>query len=380
MSENDGQAGAGALGEGNLRLLHQLLGACPVAISIVGPDRLRRYVNQQYADLMRAPVADFIGALADDSYVDAKDRDRALALFAKEGRVQVFEARRKRMDGSHFWGLVSIEPIIYEGEECLAGWLYDITARKEAEEHRLEQHKKLESLNRTANTLLSVIGHDLRQPFNALIGFSQLLETHVDNNNHEKIIEYAGLISQAALNGHGLLEQILDWSSREGQAWTPRPEDVDLANLIDGTLALVEPMARRKGVALARGALPTQYVRVDQHMTNTILRNLITNGIKYSSRGGKVAVDGRLLRQAGRATELCLNIADNGVGMTVEQIDGLFQSDLAVTTDGTSGETGLGLGLLLCKELVELQGGHIWAECTPDQGSTFSFTVPLSTA
>jgi signal transduction histidine kinase len=138
-------------------------------------------------------------------------------------------------------------------------------------------------------------------------------------------------------------------------------------------------MARRKGVALARGDLPIQYVRLDPHMTNTILRNLITNGIKFSRPGGKVAVDGRLLRRAGRATELCLNITDNGVGMTVEQIDGLFKSDLAVTTDGTNGETGLGLGLLLCKELVELQGGHIWAECTPDQGCTFSFSVPLST-
>lgn len=129
--------GDGAGGDG---LLRELLEVCPVAISVVGPDGLRRYVNQKYADVVRMSVANLIGAPVLDSYFDPEDRQMAMETFAEHGRVDSLEARRRRMDNSEFWGLVSLVPIKFEGEDCVAGWLYDVTARKEEEARRAEQH------------------------------------------------------------------------------------------------------------------------------------------------------------------------------------------------------------------------------------------------
>ena len=370
--------GDGAGGDG---LLRELLEVCPVAISVVGPDGLRRYVNQKYADVVRMSVANLIGAPVLDSYFDPEDRQMAMETFAEHGRVDSLEARRRRMDNSEFWGLVSLVPIKFEGEDCVAGWLYDVTARKEEEARRAEQHEKLKDLNRTTNMLMSIIGHDLRQPFNAMIGFSQLLERYVAQGNNDKVAEYAGLIGRAAQNGHGLLEQILEWSSREGEARQPRAEDVDLGALINGTLGLVEPMAKRKGVVLSLGDLPKESVRVDPQMTDTILRNLITNGVKFSRTGGVVDVSGVVKRSenaVGHPFELSMSVTDYEVGMSRAQIDSLFHGPITSGTRGTEGEKGMGLGLHLCRELAELQGGRIWVKSEVDAGSTFNFSIPLA--
>ena len=256
----------------------------------------------------------------------------------------------------------------------------EIAERKRAETALLAAHNdvkeknaQLEELNASKDKFFSIISHDLRSPFNALLGFAQLLLEQLEYYSRADILAHVEKLYHSAERLYALLENLLTWSRIQRGAMEFRPECLNLREITDYTLDLFATKAEEKRIALTNIVSEKLFVRADEQMFTTIMRNLISNAVKFTPGGGRVTISAH-----GRDEhELEVAVADTGVGILQEQLSKLFRIDVHYTNVGTAGEHGTGLGLNLCKDLVEKQQGRIWAESTPGQGSTFRFTLPL---
>lgn len=257
----------------------------------------------------------------------------------------------------------------------LAGFTMDITERKQAEEFFKQNSRSLEELNDMKDKLFTVISHDLRNSFNSIIGFSELLRINIDQYDNERIQEMANHINVASKNTYALLSNLLDWAKNHLKQFTVNKVELDVIQMINGVIDSVYSLARKKSITIV--CLNTDSVRVesDINMLSTVLRNLITNAIKYSHKGGEI----QLLIQEAEKNHI-ISVKDFGIGMSDKTIEQLFTSTLKDSKDGTLNEKGSGLGLLLCKEFVEKQGGKLWVESVEGEGSTFKFTLPKAPA
>ncbi|WP_417454686.1 PAS-domain containing protein [Kiloniella sp.] len=243
-------------------------------------------------------------------------------------------------------------------------------------ENLSEAHDKLSRLNEQKDKFFSIIAHDLKGPFNALLGFSSLLSDRGESLSPEKTKEYGTLVHQSAEQVFKLLENLLEWSLLQMGRMEYAPGPVSLDEVIQTNKVLFAPAADKKGVTLI--CKPTDYiVLADFNMVDTIIRNLINNAIKFTPYGGAVTID---TRSNGDFIEL--EVTDTGVGIAPDQISKLFRLDENLSTKGTDGEIGSGLGLHLCKDLIEHQGGKIHVLSTKDPnnkatGATFRITIPV---
>lgn len=229
---------------------------------------------------------------------------------------------------------------------------------------------ELQRVNHNKDKLFSILAHDLRTPFTALIGYSELLSQMKDSLTKDQIAEYSEIINTSATGLHRLLEDLLEWSRAQMNKVTFSPEVVNLRLLVAEAVTLSEHTASTKGIELIDTTTDTG-VLVDVHMIRTVLRNLISNAVKFTAQGGKVT-----LSIEDRDAGLSVIVQDTGVGMKEEQLAKLFQVAESNSTNGTAGETGTGLGLLLCKDFVERNGGKIEASSKQGEGSAFVFSVP----
>ncbi len=243
----------------------------------------------------------------------------------------------------------------------------DITALKESE-------NKLLQLNADKDLFISILAHDLKNPFNTILGFSELLleefQTY-DMNTIERQIGYIHTVSQKTYN---LLEDLLLWTKSQSGKLEFNPHKIDLVKTCHEIFETARANAHAKNIllnCLPDGEIP---VLADENMIKTVLRNLLSNAIKFTNPGGEINV-----RTQQTPSTLTVIISDNGVGMTPEAADNLFQMSRIITTAGTANEKGTGLGLLLCKEFIEKHGGNIWVESVPGKGSEFKFTLPMFT-
>lgn len=232
--------------------------------------------------------------------------------------------------------------------------------------------KHLKELNSTKNKFFSIIGHDLRNPLNALLGFSELISGNSRDYTSEEIQRYSKIINEAAKNIHLLIENLLEWSRSQSGNIDYHPEMTDLMPMIAEIFKVFEIHADKKGVDMV-SEVPTDIsVYADRNLLSTILRNLINNAVKFTPNGGKVRI---FCEQSD--SEITISVEDTGIGMSEQQMENLFRLKSNVTMPGTSEEKGTGLGLILCREFVEMHKGKIWALSKPKVGSTFSFTLPL---
>ncbi len=244
---------------------------------------------------------------------------------------------------------------------------------------RLKEYaKELERINATKDKFFSIIAHDLKSPFQAILGYADLLRTSVSMFNCEEITEIASDIYIAGDKAYKLLQNLLQWAMVEQGKIRCNPECIDLVSLIREVIAVVSTSAKNKNITLTTSYHPITssfIVYADRNMLFSTLQNLITNAIKFTPKGGKVEI------RVGKE-ENCVTVAvvDTGVGMTEEQLKNLFRLESCKSTRGTEGEGGTGLGLLLCKEFVEKNGGTITVESTPGKGTTFTFTIPSVSA
>lgn len=239
----------------------------------------------------------------------------------------------------------------------------------------LREKKKIEDqlrdLYTTRDLFMSVISHDLRSPFNGILGFADLLVQDYNELSDEDRKNCIRNIQLSAETAFKLLENLLEWSRIQTGKIQFTFEEVNLGRLVYENFMLLKATADKKQIHLYNFAPPDCFLYADRNSMLTVLRNLLSNAIKFTPNGGKITV--RAV-QADNFWEI--SITDTGIGMSPENLLKLFIAGESVKTKGTDNEQGTGLGLILCKEFVEKNGGTLKAESKPGEGSTFIFSVP----
>ena len=236
-----------------------------------------------------------------------------------------------------------------------------------------EVNNKLHEANKSKDKFFSIISHDLRSPFSGLIGLSDLLANDVERIPQSELQNIGRAINSAAKNTFAMLNSLLEWAKTQMGVLKYNPSDTTADEILKSAAASLTSIANAKGIHLQYDTAEEISLLCDADMISTVLRNLITNAIKFTNPGGRILATA--IRDTG-CVKFC--IKDNGVGMSQEIINDLFKTEKVITTKGTNSEVGTGLGLLLCKEFIDMHRGSIWAESQIGQGTTFFFTIPIS--
>jgi len=235
-----------------------------------------------------------------------------------------------------------------------------------------KMRRQLEVSNQSKDKVFSIISHDLKSPFNALIGFSEVLEEDLEEGEYDDAKEHARIIHKTSKNTYDLITNLLNWARVQRGKIQPDLADIDLRELMDEVCSMTSNMAESKSIDIEINADASLKAYADKNLIRTILTNLVNNALKFTH------ANGRIILSAWREQNMVMvSVADNGIGIPPETLPKLFREDESVTTWGTNREKGTGLGLLVCKELVELQGGKIWVESEEGKGTAFYFTIPL---
>lgn len=238
---------------------------------------------------------------------------------------------------------------------------------KELEKQRTE----LEALNTTKDKFFAIIAHDLKNPFSTVLGLSELLAREFETFDSDSLKNFITQIYKYSNNTFNLLENLLQWSMVQTGRMPMRPKLVNLNHIIDENIDLLSGNAVNKGITITKQTCTECCAYVDANQTTTVVRNLLSNAIKFTSAEGKISI------QVVPHDEFWqISVKDTGIGISEKDQKKLFLIGSNPSTTGTLQETGTGLGLILCKEFVERNGGKIWVESHVGKGSTFNFTVP----
>lgn len=281
------------------------------------------------------------------------------------------EIQQPCKNGSMIW--VEVSTTIrrsQEGRLEVVGISRNIEERKQMEDELWAAKANLELSNATKDKFFSIIAHDLRSPFSGLLGLSELLSDDLEMLTEEEIRRSAKMINQAADSAYNLLENLLEWSRTQRGTMAFNPMPLALYREVNAQIDIAETTARQKHILLKNNTEPLTMINADKQMLQTILRNLISNGIKFSNLGGLITIYSRQMDH-----EVVLVVEDQGIGMDNVTIDNLFKLEFK-GEKGTRNEPGSGLGLILVKEFMDKHGGTIKVESLPGKGSRFSLSFP----
>ncbi len=268
-------------------------------------------------------------------------------------------------------GVRTLQAIVYPIELEAGNRLFGSVIRDITELKRIEN--QLRDLNSTKDKIFSIIAHDLRAPFNSIIGFTDLLLNNYDKYDSERIFKILQYINLSAKPTLDVLTNLLNWVNVQTGQLRFQPEHCSLKKLVHEVVNIMNPTANIKTISLTHQLMDDFIVFADVNMLKSVLQNLVANAVKFSHAGGNVSI---CARKTGSFVEI--EVADNGTGIQEERKKELFNIDSIGSTKGTSGEQGSGLGLILCKEFIEKHGGKIWVESQPGEGSRFLFTLPVA--
>jgi len=247
----------------------------------------------------------------------------------------------------------------------------DITTFKKSEKALIKSEKDLLETNAEKDKFFSIIAHDLKNPFHSILNFSDLLLKHYSTYDKEEVLTFIKMIHQSSRQAFNLLDNLLHWYRARSGRMDLKIEEVDLGNLVKDNICLLELAATEKNIKITNSVKPKTYIQGDENMISTVIRNIISNAIKFTRPAGKVIVTSR--EKAGSCEVI---VGDTGVGISEENLDKLFRIDTHFSTTGTANEEGTGLGLILCKEFVTLNNGDIRVASKPGKGSTFTIELP----
>jgi PAS domain S-box-containing protein len=242
--------------------------------------------------------------------------------------------------------------------------------RKKAEEEIKLKNDLLQAINAEKDKFFSIIAHDLRGPLSAFVAATQIITEEIQTMSFEEIKDITESMKASATNIYSLLENLLEWSRLRRGGMDFIPEKLNLKKKILECINILSEYSRKKGIEIELNIPDDLVIIADNHMFETIIRNLISNAIKFTSRRGIINVTSSLNDHI-----VQISIKDSGIGISPELKSKLFQIHEKTSRPGTDGELSSGLGLLLCKEFIEKQGGKIWVESEPGKGSVFSFTI-----
>jgi len=305
---------------------------------------------------------------ASQLYRNFSDRKDFVEEIKKKKILISKELLMKKKTGEEVWIL---ENVLLVEDNLLQGTLIDITERKKIELEIMESEKRLKELNKIKDKFFSIISHDIRSPFSSLLGYIQIIEDEILPELQGDLSIYLPSMIKSIKNIYDFIEKLLQWSRAQTNRIEINPINLLLYNEIESAYFILKENANYKGIKISNLVDTKIMVYADEEVLRTILRNLISNSIKFTPRNGeiKIFIDEK-------ENHIVIHIQDSGIGMKPEMVEKLFKLDRQTRTRGTENETGSGLGLLLVKELVEKSGGEIWVKSAVGKGSTFSFTVP----
>ena len=347
-----------------------------VGIGFADQDQQYLYMNKKWCDMLGYSF-DEVNNLRQEDVIHPDDRDETIIemkqlLDGKKEEIRM-EKRYIRKDGSVFWGELYASPVKDEMGHIryTIGVIVDVTERKIAEDSLKRSEHQLREVIATKDKFFSIIAHDLKNPLSVISNMSShLLKNHGDFSEKKKKA-YVQLINESSHTLYKLLENLLEWSRAQTGKINFEPKEFDLHELSRSNVALFEDRAREKNITLEPDIDENSMIKADYNMINTVMRNLVSNAVKFTQPGGKVKIFSE--RQNGKYS---IYVSDTGVGIDNNDIDKLFRIDESHSTLGTDNEEGTGLGLILCKEFIDKHHGRIDIQSKMGEGTTFVVTLP----
>jgi PAS domain S-box-containing protein len=253
----------------------------------------------------------------------------------------------------------------------------DITEQKKSQDIITDQNEKLKELNATKDKFFSIIAHDLKNPFSTILNYSELLAEYHSSYDESKTNEMIRSIRESAKHTYKLLENLLTWSRAQTGTIKYHPDTMNIRSLVTDAVQLLDHNAQSKELQVNNNVDDDLFALADMNTTSTVIRNMLSNAYKFTPKNGSVTIDSDILTENGKKY-IKITISDTGVGIPENQLQNLFKIGDSISTKGTDNELGTGLGLILCKEFVEKNGGKLWVESKIDVGSKFHFTLPMS--
>jgi PAS domain S-box-containing protein len=301
--------------------------------------------------------------------------------ISNKKKAIIYNSKSLDKDNNYIWSQSTMSPVLDEKEEILKIILIDtdISKLKEAEDkinknkEEIEfQRDELKKLNATKDKFFSIIAHDLKNPFHSIIGFSDLLFRNYDSIEENKKLEFIRLIKDSSTSAYSLLENLLDWARTQTHKIKYNPEMINLISIIDENFQMAHASLQNKNIKFVKPDKEEIKVFADYNMVNTIIRNLLSNAIKFTADEGTITI-------AATPTDkmIELSVADTGIGMSNEDMEKLFKLDEFHSTDGTSGESGTGLGLIISREFALKHESELKVQSEKDKGTRFSIKLPI---
>ena len=365
----------------NDQCYYSLFNTIKDAIFIQDHDGVILKANRGAEKMYGYPAAYFKGKTPAAFSAYATDDNKQIKISlekAFQGESQKLEFWGKRSNGEIFPKEIYLYKGVFFGKEVVIAMATDITERKQTEAQFEAYTMQLQELIENRDKIYSIVAHDLRSSFSSILGLSELLTEDWESIEDKRKQIFAKNIFIAADGSYKLLQNLLDWTKNQSGLLEYEPTSFDMCGVINEILSLYRIQSSQKNITLSSEITTPTFVYADVNMVQSILRNLISNAIKFTPENGRVWVTICDAKTENENRMVCLTVHDNGVGISRERIEKLFDSKINSTTTGTANEQGTGLGILICKEMAEKNHGRLWVESEEGTGSTFSFTLPLT--
>ncbi len=338
-------------------------------------------INETWANIIGYRLEELVpvGIGTWQKYAHPDDLKRSDALLQQhfDGKLSYYdcECRMQHKDGHWIW-IHDRGKIVSRTDDGRPHWMFgthtEITQRKNAESEIKSKNEELSKLVNEKDKFFSIIAHDLRGPLSGFLGLSELMVEDIEVISREELQEYVMGMRNSARNVFRLLENLLEWARMEQGIIPFNPVRLNLNNILSGCVGLLQEYMNMKKVTLVQNVSVDFDVRADRYMLEAIIRNLISNAIKFTQ------IEGEIVVSAARNNDnrIEISVKDSGIGMNPKMIDHLFELSAKNGRKGTAGEPSTGLGLIICKEFVEKHDGRIWVESIESNGSIFHFTIP----
>lgn len=359
--------------------LSKVVQQSPVSIVITDLNGSIEYVNPKFCEVTGYSFEEAIGEnprILKSEHTKSEDYKEMWVTISK-GETWRGEFLNKKKDGTNYWELASISPIIDEKGKVIKYLAVkeDITERKKTEEALIKSEKELSEANATKNMFFSIMAHDLKGPIGSFLQLLNLLKTNFNDIPNDEKLDYVNILIGLSTKTNNLLEDLLIWARIQMNTIEFTLKRTNINELIKRSIDIVEERAKEKNIKIKEEINIETDVLADVDSVRTIIRNLLSNAIKFSHSNSIIIIKSNINTE-NKLVEI--SVIDNGVGIPKENIDKLFKIETAFSTYGTEKEKGTGLGLILCKELSTKNEGSISVNSIEDKGTTFTLSLKLA--